>query len=134
MNTLEQTIEEVATILGHNVFHRLMGGDNDGRIDASKEAVVIALVYETDDDYVELALEKAALATKDRLFALQAENIREHAQGNEAKAKMVATIQTRADKAAVQAAREALATFGGTMTEAAKDGIRKIAQRGDFCR
>ncbi len=126
MNTFEQTIEDVGSMLGHNVFHRLMAGDNDGRIDSSKEAAVIALIYDLEIDLVEQDLDRVAAAAKDRLFALQAENIREHAQGNEAKAQMVAVIQTRADRAAVQAAREALASCGDGMSSAAKAGIAKF--------
>ena len=135
MNTFEQTVDEVGTMLGHKLFHDLMGG-GFGQIPVDKEAVVIALVYDLEAELVAQDLTRIQEATKVHLFHLQAENIRKHAEGNETKAKMVKTIQTRADVAAVKAAREALATFGGEMTEAAKDGIRKVADRkiGDFCR
>lgn len=132
MKTLEQTIEEVGTILGHKLFHDLMGGGY-GQIPVDKEAVVIALVFGPDIDAEGIAadLEAVQEATKIDLFAKQAANIRKNAQGNEAKAKMVQTIQTRADQAAVKAAREALATCSNEMTEAAKGGLRKIAHLAD---
>lgn len=135
MNTFEQTIDEVGTMLGHKLFHDLMGGGY-GQVPVDKEAVVIALVYDLEAELVAQDLTRIQEATKAHLFAIQSKNIREHAQGNEAKAKMVAVIQTRADQAAVKAAREALATFGDSMTEAAKNGLRKVADRktGDFCR
>ena len=132
MKTLEQTTTEVGTILGHKLFHDLMGGGH-GQIPVDKEAVVIALVFDLEADQVRQDLERIQEATKIDLFAKQAANIRKHAEGNEAKAKMVATIQTRADRAAVKAAREALATCSNEMTEAAKGGLRKVIS-GDFCR
>jgi hypothetical protein len=132
MKTLNQTVQEVGTELGHKLFHDLMGGGY-GQVPVNREGAVIALVFEADADIIGDQLEAVQEATKINLFALQAANIRKHAQGNEAKAKMVATIQTRADKAAVKAAREALATCSNEMTEAAKGGLRKVIA-GDFCR
>lgn len=124
--TITEVITEVGDYLGHKLFHDLMGGGH-GQVPVDKEAKVIALVYDQDAEGVQADLEVIQESTKNRLFAKQAASIREKAKGNEAKAKMVATIQTRADQAAVKAAREALATCSNEMTEAAKGGLRKIA-------
>ena len=109
MKTFEQAIEEVGAELGHKLFHDLMGG-GQGEVPVVREAAVIALVYDLEADLVGDDLERIQEATKIDLFARQAANIRKHAKGDETKAKMVATIQTRADQAAVKAARESAAT------------------------
>lgn len=129
MKTFEQTIEEVGAELGHKLFHNLMGG-GQGEVPVVREADVIAIVFDLDANLVGDDLERIQEETKINLFALQAANIRKHAQGNEAKAKMVATIQTRADRAAVKAAREATAACSNIETMAAIGNLADADRKG----
>jgi hypothetical protein len=106
-----------------------MGG-GQGEVPVVREADVIAIVYDLDANLVGDDLERIQEETKINLFARQAANIRKHAQGNEAKAQMVATIQTRADRAAVKAAREATAACSNIETMAAIGNLADADRKG----